>query len=153
MTDHASFDRFAHLTRPLANRAAFPTPRAPLGSRQHLRTMSRGRSCTARCAYSELDPIPSACLDDYLGGRCDRIGRDLLFDLRPWAESVRRPLTCALALAAPCTARDVVSHVRRLSPDLVWLYAGDVGRAQIVARRIVETGVETIIIHRSDGDW
>lgn len=153
MTNYVSRARSPHHMRLLSHRSTLPAPDSPQGTRQPLRSMSLGRSCAASSTYTEPDPIPRAGLDDYLGGRCDRIGRDLLLDLRPPAESARRPLTCVLPLAVPCTVRDVAFHVRRLSPDLVWLYADDLKRAQVVARHIVDSGVETIIIHEPDDDW
>lgn len=89
--------------------------------------------------------VPHALLDDYLGGRTDRLGRDLLFDLRR-PSPARPPVANALLLATPFTVRDVLIQVHRRHPDLVWLYPDDLRRARDVARRIIETGVEAIII-------
>jgi len=153
VTDHASYERFARYQRLVAHRSTLPAPRRPRDSHRALRSLQRSSGCTGRSVSPEPDPIPRASLDDYLGGRADRMGRDLLFDLRPPSGPTRWPLTCALQVAPPFDLRDVLLHVDRLCPDLVWLYPGDLERAHVLARRIVDTGVETIILQELDDDW
>jgi len=149
MTDHDGLDRSARRTRLLRHRSALSAPHPPHSCCRRGRGVTAGRPAAARTSCTQPDPIPRASLDDYLGGRSDRMGRDLLIDLRPPAGPARWPLTCAMPLAAP---REILFHVRRLRPDLVWLYTDDLERAQVVARRIAAGGVETIIIHEPDED-
>lgn len=153
MTDHAGYERFTRYPGP-AHRPALPVPRRPGDSgRRALRSMQRRSACNVRSTPTEVNPIPRASFDDYLGGRTDRIGREVLFDLRAPSAPTRWPLTCALRLAGPFDLRDLLFQVDRLGPDLVWLYPGDLVQADVLARRIVDTGVETIIIHELDDDW
>ena len=149
MTDHPSYDRFRCATRLGRSSVAVPVSRASEDVYRHPRIRTTDRLRPARPACPELQPIPRACFDDYLGGRSDRFGLELLFDLRR-PVSTRRGLDCALPLATPYPAREVLFHVLRRCPDLVWLYPGDPRRAHDVARRIIETGVETIIIDDED---
>ena len=137
------------------NRELFPRcPRTSgsgraLPAEQSVRTSSsvsagdRRRPARAR---PERRAIPRACLEDYLGGRTDRLGRELLFDLRPWATRPGASIAGALRMPAPGSTIDVLDHVRRCCPDLVWLYAGDPGPADELARLIVATGVDAVVI-------
>jgi len=145
MTDNPSYDRFRCATRLSRSGLALPASHPSDGGYRHPRTRTIGSLRPARPACPERHPIPRACFDDYLGGRSDRFGLELLFDLRR-PVSTRRELDCALPLATPYPVREVLLQVRRRCPDLVWLYPGDPRRAHDVARRIIDTGVETIII-------
>jgi hypothetical protein len=149
MTDHVSYARFTRCRSPLAFESVPAGHHAPSARRR----APRIRDCATRFIGVGLDPIPHTCLDDFLGGRSDRIGRDLLFDLRSAAEIALRPLRYALPLSTPYAAPDVLLHIRSVGADLVWLYVGDTNRAQVMGRHIVDAGVEALIVDGSDDDW
>jgi hypothetical protein len=100
---------------------------------------------------AERHPIPHGSFDEYLGGRSDRLGLELLFDLRH-PVLAQRPMASALSPAAPYAIGDVLIQVRRRRPHLVWLYPGDPTRAEEIALRIVDIGDETILIDADEDD-
>ncbi len=75
-----------------------------------------------------------------------------MIDLRSAAQRARGPVTSALLPRVLPTAEDVLGHVQFEQPDLVWLYAGEMRATVALARRILDTGVDVVIIDDSLDD-
>lgn len=145
MTRSPGVDRLSCGTRPIRSDLPLWIPRSSAGRRRLSLVGSNAVPRCTRAVHTARDPVPRACFDDYLGGRSDRLGVELLFDLREPVPG-RVPVGSAIAINPPRVIGDVLSHVQRRHPDLVWLYPGELARARDLAQRIIDAGVETIII-------
>lgn len=146
MVAHQNRELFRCCPQTFGGGRALPAEQSVPNSRRTWSNVSAADRRRPARARPERRSIPRACLDDYLGGRTDRLGRELLFDLRPGTARPGASIAGALRIPAPGSTMDVLDHVRRCCPDLVWLYAGDPGLADELARLIVATGVETVVI-------
>lgn len=152
MTEHLSGNRFPCRISLSRRGSVLAAPPVRHGQVRHRRTGPGDGIAPTHSMCTDRHPVPRGCFDDYLGGRSDRLGLELMFDLRRPVPT-QRPLASALALTAPLAIRDVLIQVRRRCPDLVWLYPGDPTQAQEIAFRIIDTGVETILIDSDEDDF
>lgn len=92
--------------------------------------------------------MPPATFDEYVAGRCDRLGRDMLLDARAPGHGSE---TLRGAVDAPpgCDLIALWHRLRREHPDVVWIHSTDLagsGHVTAIAALVERCGAEVLLL-------
>ena len=98
----------------------------------------------------------TATFDDYVAGRCDRLGAEVVIDLRPCSERTARPLRRAIAGGPDCPLQAVRWAVTARAPELAWLWSPpepatrSPGHAGTIVRLCARLRLPTLLVEDDD---
>ncbi len=93
-------------------------------------------------------PVPTATFDEYVAGRCDRLGQDMLLDARA-NDHGGETLRGAVDAPPDCDLSALHRRLRRRHPDVVWVHSTDPdasGHVAAIAALVERCGADVLLI-------